>query len=899
MSLTLTFPWILFALVGVPLLWRVLKAAPPPPRVVRFPGLFFLQGLQNRQETPGIMPLWLLVLRSLLVVALILAAAGPVWRPQGATAPPERPLWVLLDNSFAAQGQWDRILATADRLVTLAFAVGRPVAWRALAPQPDGTQPGGVLNPAEWQKVQRTLQPSPLLPELAATLQSPPDILKQPADVVIVSAGLLPGAKTAWWLGQLQAFGTPQVIVPGGNPPAVAFTGLDWQGDTATVTLSRWQVGGTLPQSVRLVDAQGAAVAEAPVTFAGDDRKTKVSMRLPADVARTVRQVRLSGEAALGGLWLTGGGWALPPVGIIGDGAGTASLTDERHYVRQALATAGIRSTTAPLDQLLEEGTAVLVWPDSAVLATAERQRLADAVANGLVLVRLAGDNLAAASGLDPLLPVRLRPGKRVLGGKVGGEATQTLAAYTDKTPLAGLQVPDNVQVNAQVVAVPDPDLPGRTWATMADGTPLVTARPEGRGWLVLLHTTATPAWCTLVYSGGFVDIWRQLARLGMAGGQLQGGPDLQPFKMLDAAGQLQTPGLRAKALPVAGELPVPGLLHPPGLYGGAGEVALNMGPAAAALLSPVRDVVGNVPVITGVDAPRPLWPWLLLAAFLLLVLDTLLTLRLRGLLAPASVLFLLCAGQASAQRLDQLQLLYQLQQRQQPAQPQAPPLDRIGWISSGDAAVDRTTEQGLATLSRILAARTSVELAPPAQVKPGQGVLARYALVYWPLAGPPPVLAAAARDELADWLRHQGMLFIDTRAAASPAQAAERLQQVNGLLGELGIAAVQPVDDGHVLHRTFYLLQRFPGRWTADTLHVPPAGDDPDPVAPVVVGGNDYAAAWAMATDGRPAVAALPQGALQREQALRVGVNVMLYALTGTYKSDQIHLDTILRRLD
>jgi hypothetical protein len=41
-----------------------------------------------------------------------------------------------------------------------------------------------------------------------------------------------------------------------------------------------------------------------------------------------------------------------------------------------------------------------------------------------------------------------------------------------------------------------------------------------------------------------------------------------------------------------------------------------------------------------------------------------------------------------------------------------------------------------------------------------------------------------------------------------------------------------------------------------------------------------------------------VPGSARQRELAFRFGVNLVMYALTGNYKADQVHLDAILERL-
>jgi hypothetical protein len=40
-----------------------------------------------------------------------------------------------------------------------------------------------------------------------------------------------------------------------------------------------------------------------------------------------------------------------------------------------------------------------------------------------------------------------------------------------------------------------------------------------------------------------------------------------------------------------------------------------------------------------------------------------------------------------------------------------------------------------------------------------------------------------------------------------------------------------------------------------------------------------------------------MPGGEVQREQAYRFGVNVVMYALTGNYKSDQMHIEALFER--
>ena len=70
------------------------------------------------------------------------------------------------------------------------------------------------------------------------------------------------------------------------------------------------------------------------------------------------------------------------------------------------------------------------------------------------------------------------------------------------------------------------------------------------------------------------------------------------------------------------------------------------------------------------------------------------------------------------------------------------------------------------------------------------------------------------------------------------------------------------------------------------------------DGVASIIVGSNDWASAWAMDAAGRPVMPVIPGGDMQREMALRFGVNLVMYALTGNYKADQVHLPAIIERL-
>ena len=132
-----------------------------------------------------------------------------------------------------------------------------------------------------------------------------------------------------------------------------------------------------------------------------------------------------------------------------------------------------------------------------------------------------------------------------------------------------------------------------------------------------------------------------------------------------------------------------------------------------------------------------------------------------------------------------------------------------------------------------------------------------------------------------------------------------QRLQEI---LANLDIPPLEPVPHDNVLTKSFYLLSRFPGRDTGSPLWIearqngqsnsnkPAAAADG--VSPILITANDFAGAWAIDENEMPVLPTVPPDETQREYAFRAGVNIMMYMLTGNYKTDQVHVPDLLERL-
>src|SRR5207302_8719485 len=184
--------------------------------------------------------------------------------------------------------------------------------------------------------------------------------------------------------------------------------------------------------------------------------------------------------------------------------------------------------------------------------ATEIRERIAAWIAQGGVLVRFAGPHLAQAD--DDLVPVKLRHGGRSLGGSLTWEKPQHLAAFTADGPFASLLVPKDVTVSRQVLAEPDATLVAKSWASLEDGTPLVTGEHRGKGIVALFHVSADMRWSDLPMSGTFVEMLRRIVDMSGytsnpgAGGAAEAPAEMvAPLHTLDGFGVFGPPPAAAK----------------------------------------------------------------------------------------------------------------------------------------------------------------------------------------------------------------------------------------------------------------------------------------------------------------------------------------------------------------
>lgn len=980
-------PWLLAALVTLPVIYWLLRAVPPRPTQVEFPPTRILVGLENDEKTAEKTPWWLTLIRLIAATLVILALAEPILNPsKGSNLGGTGPVVAFVDNGWAAASRWPERESMLERIIGEAESGGRPV---VIVPTAATSKLHSVKiePPGEARSTAAALAPEPFDPDREAAFTALRSALSEAGvknpSIVWLHDGLDHKSEVgdvAKKLQNLSGNGTFAVLDETNGREALGLVAnLAEKGKLEAVVLSP---GGSAREgTVNAYSARGERLGEAPFKLASGATSTKATFELPLELRNQVARIEIASERSAGAVSLIDAMTQWHRVGLLsGESREEAQpLLAPLYYVQKALKPYADVVVTKDsnlvqgLDSVLKQNVSVLVLADIGTLTGEAAEKVADFVDRGGLLVRFAGPRLEKAG--DDLLPVALRTGGRSLGGALSWSSPQPLASFDESSPFSGLAIPKDVTINRQVLADPaelTPDV--EIWARLKDGTPLVTSAKRGKGRLVLFHVTANSDWSNLPISGLFVEMLRRLSTMGAVGASASGQGDgtkaentntaaksnndansLAPLKTLNGLGTLVSPPPTAEPLKSADlQAAKPSFEHPPGYYGQAASPhALNVLSAKSTLVPFPSLPAGVTRLSYDNAASTALKPALLTGALALLFLDILAVMLLqaggiRGLFSRRprrsratgagaaalafAVLAFAGAGDGRAQDMQpDFRDIPQLDNFSPMPSPQSGPdvvrlaptpadeaaIDAtskvtLAYVISGDRDTDETSRAGLQGLGRVLQTRTAVEPGEPAAVDITKDEIAFYPVLYWPVLESAEALPDTTIAKIDAYMKEGGLIIFDTRDYGQGGANALPLAGRGGtalqrLLSKLDVPRLEPVPENHVVTKSFYLLRTFPGRWDGGQLWVEAISNNDneahrarvsDGVTSIMITSNDLAAAWALDDRGRPLYPVVPGGEMQREMAFRGGINIVMHALTGNYKADQVHVPALLERL-
>jgi len=888
-GLTFLAPITLFGLLALPIIWWLLRVTPPSPKKEIFPPLRILQDVVTEEETPDSTPWWLLLFRIAMGAIIAIALARPILQQaEGITT---RPLILVIDDGWDAAPNWSNVIREAEAKISDARRKNVDV---LLLTTTQPTKNAKFVPAADAMRAVKALRPKALPPQrdkaakaLEGTDLSGSDAVWLSSGVDFEHSGKL-GAilKSASKTTRLDPLADISILMPGETRETPDGFKSVWH---------RTNAAGLRSVEIIASGKDGRVIGRADISFAPGTARAETEFKLPSELRSRVSQIRANGVASAGAVKLLDDSWGRPLIGVVTPAKDSSTpLLSEQFYAKTALAPyADIFEGT--IEDLLPLSPSVIIMPD---VARTINDEVKDYVETGGLLIRFAGEKLAERP--DSLLPVALRGGGRALGGALTWEDPQRLATFASESPFFGLAIPSDITVRRQVMAEPGTETDIRTWARLEDGSPVVTSSSKGLGRIVLFHVTANPDWSNLPVGGLYVEMLRRilpLARATPSRSQDSSG-DWIAERVLNGFGRLETPPIEAASIADAAfaETEIsPQTL--PGLYRqGARRQALNTVKDPKALKA-IGSQSGVTTATYGKTKDRTIGGWLLGAALLMLALDAFFALSASGrlnylkpklnkgvtVLLIAGILCIPTESFAQDKNLDAATALH------------------LAYVKTGNGRVDRMSEVAMESLARQLTARTTIEPAGTKSVNPETDDLVFYPFLYWPVTRDAQPLSEKASANLNAYMASGGTLVFDTQDEGERAlRGGETHPGIAAITADLDIPALIQAPKDHVLTKSFYLLQTFPGRWANGSVWVDRDnnGTARDGVSSVILGSNDWAAGWAIDEDGNDLAELEKDIPRQREMSIRFGVNIAMYALSGNYKADQVHAAALVERL-
>ncbi len=883
-QITFMQPIILGTLLALPLLWFFLRVTPPAPKTIIFPAYRFLMGLAPDENFPSKSPWWILLLRLLIIALIITALARPVINQADRFIGNNPAVRLIIDNGWAAAANWNTQINAAEEIIAQAAREQRDIYIVTTAPaigQPKIKQ-HGALSQGDATSILRGLSPN----SWAADYKALANALNENKENKSIYS--------IWLSHGLDEGGINKVISKVQNQGGVSYISPTPEKMPLLLRPTRNIIDGVtmdieappnitkgLPVSVKSMSQKGDIIDIQNIKL--EAGINTISFDVLEALKNKIAKFQISNYRGAGAIFILDEQFKKRSIGIAAPAQKemSAPLVEASYYIKRALEPFA-NITINEIDKLIAANISVIIMPDIAAMPTQTLNNLEKWVNDGGLLLRFAGDNMAKARNEQFLTPVILRAGGRSLSGSLSWEDKQNIAPFTEDSPFYGLNIPDDITINQYILADPAQDFDGRIWARLSDGTPFITAASQGKGLVALIHTSANTSWSDFALSGLYVSVLKRIIRLaGQSKITINSSySSLDPLLVMDGYGTLITPTASVKPIKTSdiGDI-VPSSIHPAGLYGhGKMQYALNIGTN----LAPLK-IADNLPSSVAQhhykndgDYEIDLMPNMLLAALILFLADWIIMIFIAGrgfkITGKHIALMMLILAPSTSFASTENDIKYASG-------------FHLAYIETGDSNIDDTSFRGLSALANIMASRTSVETVDVIGLDPENDEMAFFPLIYWAISDNQKTYSSKALSNIQYYLDHGGTILFDTMG-----QNSKNIEALRQITASLNIPPIEPIPNDHVLGRSFYLLDKYVGKHSSGTLWVEKqSASGRDNVSSILIGSNDFAAAWAGFNNNNRR---------NNEMALRFGINLVMYALTGNYKADQVHIPHILKRL-
>ena len=899
-TLAFTNYYALLGLLALPLIFLIIKSLPPSPKKMFFSSFYLINKLEKTSVTKNNIPFWLLIYRIILITLIVLFFSKPYLNSTAKTSDADaiKSYVIIADIGWSMSKEWEKFKKIVNAISNEAEKKNKEIIFYHSNSQ-KYEQPKVFKLSKNVNQYLKKISPSPWQFEKSNLTE----IIKKNNNFIDSKVFFIFSKfDNKDYNNQLKNlnFLNTQVknkVLINTVKNIMFFKNINISKESIKLEVIRHESPTSSRRfTIKITSIDNQVIFKKSYVLKLNQKAFYFNENFPLEVLNQIHKIEIVEQNHAGAKYYFDDYSKKKKIGIYTESFQYKEnpLLSSVYYLEKSLNIDHILKI-GDLDQLIKFNSSVIIIPDKGNIPEREHLKLNKWLANGGTLIRFSGVRLSKSN--TKFLPSNnLLMSVRHVGGILSMENLLKISPFNKDSIFYGLEIPNDINFKKQLI-IDSQDSNLRFEASLTDNTPLVTLGKKSQGKIFLFHITANNDWSNLPLSSLFASMLERIVLLSEKN-IITSPLELNLTKEINSFGDLNNTN---KILNIKGSTLLkktyPSRNHLPGIYeNNQLTVALN-------LSNKIDDQYFNnvydkklkiLPAFK--DQIFDLRPILLKIILFMFILDMIITMLLKyqfsflrsfyknkNLFSLFFFLFFLV----------NLSNLYS----------QSLANDTyLAYIKTPEEKLNYISKNGLNTIKILLQTRTSIAPKEVIEVDIKKDQIYYYSFLYWPLSKNLIDLDIKTITKIKNYLNNGGMLFFDIIGFSRENFNLEsnKFKKIKNFLSSIEVDNLTPIPKDHTLTKSFYLLKKFSGRWDNKILLIENSSLElNDGVSSVILGFNDWASAWALDSNKNPIYPVVPGGERQREISYRFGINVAMYALTGNYKSDQIHFKSILNRLN
>ncbi len=888
-------PYALWGLLSIPIIYYVVRSFPPAPKTFEFSSIYLLKSFNTKITTKSNCPLWLLIFRIFLILLLIAYYSKPYLDKSKINKDIENYV-VYTDLGWSLASEWNKYKNTIHNIMLEANTLKKNfyLVNNSDKENNDYMRFSTTKNlfayfekntPNPWQINTENLLEN--LNKLKFKKNSRYFYIFSNYDIQSIKKRNIikdirekhPDLKIINLVKSVRLIEEPII-----------------NGEKIQIKVKRF---GELTKSnfvLKITSYSGQIVLSKTYEFADKSTTTTINEKFPISVINQLKKIEIIGERHAAATFFFDDFHKKKEIGILLEGKSyeKSPFLSPVYYIEKALNKEN-KIIFGKLDKLLDSKVNILIFPDKGEINTKLSKNLEKWLSSGGLLIRFSGPKLAKKS--SKFLTTDNKNIKiRFMGGTLSQKNTIGIEDFPNNSIFRDLIIPKDIIIKKQLLLDFKNETSSNILASLKDGTPLVSSKDYGKGKILLFHFTANNDWSNIPMTSLFVDMLARATLLNQI-------DEINSFKEVNIKYQINGFGELEKTDKIiksrdsfALRSSFPNKRNIPGIYENEElSIAFNLAGKVDTKFFEDKDFYNRK---TSDEFSKSVYDLSNILLFLFLIISAL-DILVSSLLKNNINLFKIMKNKMSIINLFILFIL--LSKFNYLEANNLANGTYLAYVKNKDQKINEISYRGLLSLSKALDRRTSISPKGVEEINLSEDDIYYFPIIYWPTGKELTKLVPKIKIKIKNYLNNGGIILFDASAFFKDISLGKKnkYREITKYFEQISLNELTPISNNHTLSRSFYLLNNYPGRWDRGTLLVDSNSiNTNDGVSSIILGFNDWASAWAFDDNNFPLFPVVPGGERQRELAFRVGINVIMYALTGNYKNDQIHSKSILNRL-